>query len=282
MLGVTIGVGKWRRAAELTAQAAHTNTGLETRVLGDAEWATVREQYEHPSYLRLHLFDFVEDDDVLYFDADAIHLRPWNPREFAGRPELIAAVDRCVGEEARKFGLEPNEYFNAGVMILNRQRHEPMLRMAQRMIAEGERFEFYWEQTPLNLARKRCGIPLLDLGPRFNRLRFNQEDEAFDGHRHRALPPAREAIRRRSKRSLRAIQSYSRRTTRPGWLTNSSAKCQPTPPKNTRGRGIVICAGGVRYLTCGLGAHQHPAPLGLHTADRSLVSRRRRARSELD
>jgi len=38
MIGVSIGVGRWRETAELAAAAARKHTGLETRILDDQDW----------------------------------------------------------------------------------------------------------------------------------------------------------------------------------------------------------------------------------------------------
>jgi len=81
--------------------------------------------------LKLHLFDLLDDDHIFYFDADAIHLNDWNPEKFSGRSAVVAALDPFIGQLAEESGVPADRYFNAGVMILNRAHHEPMLRVAQ-------------------------------------------------------------------------------------------------------------------------------------------------------
>ena len=89
MLAVTIGVGgKWTKLAELAAESVRAQTGLPTRILGDAEMQ--RSGLATPHFLKFRLFDACPDaDDLLYFDADTIFLQRWDPRVFAGRGEFV-------------------------------------------------------------------------------------------------------------------------------------------------------------------------------------------------
>lgn len=94
MIAVTIGVGeKWRRLAGLAAESVREQAGLETRILGEEEMRAM--EVEEPHYLKFHLFNLLPDaTDILFFDADTIFLRPWNPQAWEGRREWIA-----VGED---------------------------------------------------------------------------------------------------------------------------------------------------------------------------------------
>ncbi len=80
MIGATIGTGGWRRTAQLAADAARKHTGLAVRILGDSEWGPFRHRYPTPAFFKLHLFELLDDEDILYFDADSIHINPWHPQ----------------------------------------------------------------------------------------------------------------------------------------------------------------------------------------------------------
>jgi hypothetical protein len=93
MIGVTIGTGRWRKTAGLAAEAARRHTGLRTVVLDDSVWREFENEYSYLGFLKLDLFDFVVDDDVLIFDADAIHINPWNPERFSGSRAIVGVPD---------------------------------------------------------------------------------------------------------------------------------------------------------------------------------------------
>lgn len=172
MIGVTLGTGEWFRIAELAAQATKRCTGLETRIIGDREWEQYRSQYCHPHFVKLHLWEFVSDDDVFYFDADAFHLNAWDPTIYAGREEFVAAIDPYIGGWAEEAGVPAGEYFNSGVMFANRRHHLPMFETAQLFARTTSAWKRFKDQTSLNMARSRLGIPLHVLPPKYNHMRF--------------------------------------------------------------------------------------------------------------
>lgn len=69
-------------------------------------------------------------DRLLYFDADLWFVAAWNP---TGLPSLSAVRDNELYEgmrrECDRFGLVPDQYFNSGLLIIDRQ-HTGMLRTA--------------------------------------------------------------------------------------------------------------------------------------------------------
>ena len=244
MIGVTIGVGQWRQAVEASAEAARKHTGLEVRVLGDADWAPFRNRYGHPAFLKLHLFELLPADDIFYFDADAIHINPWDPRQFAGRPAITAVVDRLIGGGVGPSGVSATEYFNAGMMIVNRKHHGPMLRLAQ-TLAQQHPGAPLLEQPWLNRARKQLGIPLNALDQRFNHVRFF-DDPTFD--------PRETVIAHWTSNGCDpAVVEHFCRTGQVANTANAAAEAaafvetiEPYPDRFS-GRGIVICAGGPKY-----------------------------------
>ena len=245
MIGATIGTGGWRRTAELAAAAARKHTGLKVRILGDAEWEPFRRRYPNPVFLKLHLFELLGDDDIFYFDADAIHINPWRPQAYAGRAALTAVLDSFIGDYVKWSGVPAAEYFNAGVMILNRRHHTRLLTSAQQIAAARIDSPLY-EQDHLNLARIECAIPLNPLEPRFNHLRFYQDSD-FDA----AQTVIAHWTPHGNDRTL--IEEFYR-TGRIVTAANAVAEADQfrakvgDPPAELSGRGIVICAGGEKYL----------------------------------
>lgn len=245
MIGVTIGVGKWRQMAELAAAAAHKHTGLAVRVLGDSEWERYRDQYDSPAFLKLHLFDLVDDDDVFYFDADAIHINAWNPRQFAGCEALTAVIDPYIGDRALESGVPRDWYFNSGMMILNRQHHRDMLLAAQGSVAR-MKSRYFQDQPHLNRARMACQVPLHALEFRFNHLRFYSDPQFSKSETVIAHWTPHDG-------DLAVIEEFGR-TGRFLSMNNAVAEgdsyLATIAPYADQflGRGIVICAGGMKYL----------------------------------
>jgi ADP-heptose:LPS heptosyltransferase len=166
-VGVTVGVGTYAEMARLAAREITARTGLRTFVLGDAEMEA--SGLEEPDFLKFRLFDFVEADNIFLFDADIVCLEPWDPRACFGRREVTCVRDRLIPgirREAFLWGVPPEQYFNAGFFIVNRQYHLPWLRRAE---AIRHRHPTPWAaQTPLNAARHELGIPVHFLDRRFN------------------------------------------------------------------------------------------------------------------
>src|SRR5260370_6971470 len=157
MVGVTIGVGEhYGRLAELAARAVEEKTKLRTIILRDSHFVFSR--LPAPNYLKLRMFDFVADDSILYFDADVACLNPWRPDLFVNSEAIVAGAEisrprhlAVVGE----WGIPFAEYFNSGVMILNRQNHWNWLKETEHFIRPEPRFPPYDPsyQLPLNLCR---------------------------------------------------------------------------------------------------------------------------------
>ena len=240
MIGATIGTGGWRRTAELAAAAARKHTGLTVRILGDAEWEPFRRRYPTPVFLKLHLFELLDNEDIFYFDADAIHINPWQPQAYAGSTAISAVLDSFIGDYVKWSGVPAAEYFNSGVMILNQRHHTRLLASAQQIAAVRIDSPLY-EQDHLNLARIQCAIPLNALEGRFNHLRFYQ-DRSFDA--------AHTVIAHWTPHGIdRTLIEEFYRTGKIVTAANAVAEAGQfragvgDPPAELSGRGIVICAG---------------------------------------
>ena len=161
------------RMAELAAKSCHRHTGLETYILG--EDAVRRHGVAGPHFLKFKLFEeFPNAETILFFDADTIFLRAFDPALLAERPEWTCVCEPenspWITEDAVRAGIATEEYFNSGFFIAHRRHHTGLLAEAER-IAPGISSPFF-EQTALNVARLRLGIAAHWLPAAYNRLDF--------------------------------------------------------------------------------------------------------------
>ena len=99
MLGITIGTGEYySRLAKRAARAVEEKTGVKTIVLGDEHFAA--SGLPAPHHLKLRLFDFVDDDFVMYFDADMVCLNSWKPERVARKDAVVAVAADVVVQES--------------------------------------------------------------------------------------------------------------------------------------------------------------------------------------
>jgi len=178
-VAVTIGVGRFEHLAQRAADEMRQMTGLETVVLGPDHFAASK--LEHPSFLKFRLFDLVDAENIIWFDADMVPLAPWSPQEFFGSPALIAVRDRMLGsvfQEADTWEIRPEEYFNAGLFIANAKAHKHWLQTAESL--RFARPTLLQDQSPLNAARVRLQIPLKLLDRRYNWLGFGSNSLSLD------------------------------------------------------------------------------------------------------
>jgi hypothetical protein len=172
MLAVTIGVGKYAEMALHAAAAVRRHTGLETFIIGDEQFGgsglTV------PHHLKFRLFDLVDADQLMYFDADLVPLNPWDPKSVAD-PQAITAVrdrvDSNVRGDAERAGVRFEDYFNSGLFMISRRPHHAWLRAAEQDALARSRSAFF-DQTSLNAARAALGLELKLLDRRYNWVGF--------------------------------------------------------------------------------------------------------------
>lgn len=170
MIGVTIGVGDYRPLAERAAAAMSAHTGCRCVILGEEQLRQVGLADRPAQWLKLWLWDFVTAERVLWFDADTVCFRDWQPENHANGAAVVATRDWNwrvgIQEEADSVGVPHDEYFLSSVMLLNRTDHEPMLRLAREILPHTSGRVF--EQTAVNAARHRLGLPVRFLDRRFN------------------------------------------------------------------------------------------------------------------
>jgi hypothetical protein len=212
MIAATVGVGaEWHELAAIAAASVSRHTGLQVHILDEQDLR--RSRLPGPYWLKFRLFDLLEVDTVLFFDADVLFVRPWNPTPYAGLPEIVCVRDRWwkpeIIADASQFGVPPHEYFNSGMFIANRRHHSQWLRCAERCMSEHS--SLFWEQGALNAARRR-----LNLGLRFLDRRYNSVGAAYSPLWDRiaafAIHHAGEKDRAVTLRSFKALAGTSART----------------------------------------------------------------------
>lgn len=105
MIAVTIGVGPLYEAlALLSARCINETTGLEAVVLKESD---LRESgLLHPAALKLKIFEFIQSENILYFDADWFSVNSWNPNSYKDKKSIIACHDFVLLDDW------PEQYMN--------------------------------------------------------------------------------------------------------------------------------------------------------------------------
>jgi hypothetical protein len=172
MIGITIGTGEYySRLAKLAARAVEEKTGIKTVILGDERFAA--SGLPAPHHLKLRMFDFVDDESVMYFDADMVCLNSWKPESLAKADAVVAVAESARPlhvRTAQDWEIPLGEYFNAGLLLLNRRAHEEWLRETERFVQTDTKFAEYdpYDQAALNITRHRLGLKLELLDRRYN------------------------------------------------------------------------------------------------------------------
>jgi hypothetical protein len=178
-VAVTIGTGALERMAQLAAREVRALTGLETVVLGQRELSA--SGFAYPTLLKFRLFDFVNAEHLMYFDADMVCLRRWDPKQYFGRREIVAVRDRMfdtIRNEASTWDVPVEDYFNAGFFIASAIHHREWLRLAEAILPT--RPTAMLDQTVLNAARQQLSIPLHLIDRRYNWLGFGGNSLSLD------------------------------------------------------------------------------------------------------
>jgi hypothetical protein len=160
--------------AQYAAAAVRRNTGLSTVVLNDADFT--HSGLKKPHHLKFRLFDLVGADEILFFDSDLVCLNVWNPRNFVPTDAIVAVRDimsPVIVSDAAVAGVQPEEYFNSGLLLVCRRQHQGWLRAAERINDTRGPFRFC-DQTALNIARAELRLPVKFLDRRYNWVEFGQ------------------------------------------------------------------------------------------------------------
>src|SRR5438067_5347021 len=184
MLGITIGTGEYySRLAKRAARAVEEKTGVKTIVLGDEHFAA--SGLPAPHHLKLRLFDFVDDDFVMYFDADMVCLNSWKPERVARKDAVVAVAESARPlhvRTAQDWEIPLGMYFNAGLLILNRQHHREWLRETEHFVQTDTKFAEYdpYDQAALNITRHRLGLKLQLLDRRYNWIGYGGSQLSYE------------------------------------------------------------------------------------------------------
>jgi len=209
MVGVTIGINPlFKKLAETAASCFGEMTGLDVVILGEAELKD--SGLKHPASLKLKAFDYVSDNNIVYFDADWFCTTKWNPLNFEDNQSITACNDFVLKtdwpdqytkydlrdilmypkssdaiysqddirtdlvSEIRDFtGLTTNclDWINTGFWIANRPFHKEWLdKSLQLYLGEIGHHEEYYEQPAMNLAVELLGLKINYLQRSYNTL----------------------------------------------------------------------------------------------------------------
>lgn len=161
---VTIAVGEYfRRQADLLVASVRKHLGLETTVVTHT-YGVQPAKYK----LRL-LYDFLPET-ILYLDADARVLRPWDTARFDEHPYPVVCLDwpsRARDADCEAYAIDPDRYFASGFWIAN-HRHRTVWDAAFDIAtAHTYSTRFKYEQTALNVAAQMGRLPLTILDRRY-------------------------------------------------------------------------------------------------------------------
>ncbi len=182
LIGVTIGVGaEHARLAAEAARRMQSLAGVPVRILSEEEFR--RSGCRNPNHLKFRLFDLVDAENVLYFDADAFCIRPWSPSALAGGREWVAVRGFWFDERVRRLGEIygfGEDTFSGGLFLCNRAHHERVLRLAESLQPVDDTFHGLCnpDEIAFATALKALRIPTRYLDRRYNWLQFGRGDLA--------------------------------------------------------------------------------------------------------
>lgn len=161
---VTIAVGPhYREAGQKAAESCRRYLGLDPAVITDTGDA-------RPAVFKLRLLDLFPSETVLYFDADARFLRPWDVSGFADQPWPVAVLDwpsSARDADCGRYNIDPARYVASGFWIANR-RHIGIWRKAFELATSPDYVTaFKYEQTALNVSLARSQTPITVLSRRY-------------------------------------------------------------------------------------------------------------------
>jgi hypothetical protein len=210
MIGVTIGVGPMIKMARRAARSFEESCEMPVQILGDEQMRRCR--LTNNAWLKFHIFDIVDSESIVYFDADTITRRNYFPQQFANSEELIAVRDvpsYFTRRDARMLGFPIDRCMNGGWFIANRAHHSAYFLECKRAcehfdallsgIAPGiplvNEQKIFYDQPILNLLAYRTNIPMRFIDRRYNYLGYGRGNlwaklaDIFVPHFARGLRP---------------------------------------------------------------------------------------------
>jgi lipopolysaccharide biosynthesis glycosyltransferase len=171
MIGVTVGVGPYEKTAFLAAARARDMTGLNITVLD--EGMLRNSSLNDPYVARLAIFNVVDADCVMYFDADIVMLKPWNPRSWEDAPSFVAVRDQFIDRYGGDADLSSETYVNSGFFIAQRRSHAALLAEAYDLWLQNGSELAMGDQTALNAALSAKSVPIELLPEEYNFMRYH-------------------------------------------------------------------------------------------------------------
>lgn len=190
VIGVIVATEKYLARARVASDQFSKWTGCRAVVLKEEDlravpdlvrrWGGNAPIAEHVPYLaRLCLFDLLDVEHIVSFDADWICLRPWEPSLLCIESSLAVARDfwwnSPVTTDCATWGIDPSQYFNAGFMLLNRRNHAHWLCEAAALYGKAD--AVLREQTLLNSAAQTMHLPVRFLCRDYNLIEAGSSDE---------------------------------------------------------------------------------------------------------
>ncbi len=199
IVGVTVGVNTpYAPLASIAAQCFTKHTGVSTVVLGEKE--LIASGLGHPAALRLKAFEYVDAEQIVYFDSDWLCINDWSSAAFSGACELLACRDFILTDEwpQQRYRFESDdflkaptsfstdassaslrhdyihevrhfaglhlpcaEWINTGLLVMNRRNHKAWLGTALKLY-QGEigHHAVYYEQPAIVKAIESLQLPV--------------------------------------------------------------------------------------------------------------------------
>jgi hypothetical protein len=214
LIGITIGINReFKALAELSAKLLYESTGLESIILTDKNLKLTRNI--HPTALKFHIFDFTDEQELLYFDADWFCLNKWDPITISDQHSLLICKDFISKHdfpnqylrnkeiiiddypslnnltaresdkrsdyirEVKRFAhlkSDCNLWVNTGFWIANRSSHLEWLKYSSQLYyGTIGHHPIYYEQPAMNKAIEKLEINIKYLGRKYNTLIINRQ-----------------------------------------------------------------------------------------------------------
>ena len=173
MKAVTIGCGDYLELANYSASQFSRFSGLPTVVITDRELVKSFSDYKK---VKFDLFSYVDDDDIIYFDADLTLVKEFDFGDlFTSSKTFYACRDlsntAIIQRESSIINADKNTYINSGFMKMNRIHHSGVMELAYEH-SQRIRSEFS-DQTFINKALIDLGTPIQFVPVTFNYINFN-------------------------------------------------------------------------------------------------------------
>jgi hypothetical protein len=220
MIGITIAIGEtFQNLARVSSKCVEEMLNIKTIILTEKDFD--KNELKHPTALKLKIFDLIEDENILYFDADWFCVNEWDVSNFQNKSELIICRDfttqndfpqqyltegKCnlfnYEKEVLKTEIrldyindilqfidlnkEPIQWVNTGMWIANRTNHQDFLKLSLEYYLNvyGHHNQYY-EQPVMNKAIEHLKLPLIYLERKYNILvagRLNWPTDAVGLH----------------------------------------------------------------------------------------------------